>query len=297
MFGSTYFGQVPFGGRNVPTAAPVGSSTYNFPSNKPLTPTGSFDDGGAGYNMGLKFTVGAAGLTATGLRWWAPVAMTVTPFLNETTGTNRAAGPSFLCAVGWNNVPFTTAYALTNGASYIVGITQTTQKYSFLSGALTNAFTVGPLSTVASAGRLRTGSTFADLNDSASLGTAWYGIDIVATTGGGGGSSPVANAGPDQTVESLSVVTLAGSGTNTPTSYAWTQTSGTAVTLSSTSSAAPSFTAPADYAGQVLVFSLTVTNATGTSSADTVIINVNPHIEWIAYGTSLAWVATQGTFL
>lgn len=110
------------------------------------------------------------------------------------------------------------------------------------------------------------------------------------------GSSPVASAGSPQTVASQALVTLTGSGTNSPTSYSWTQTAGTAVTLSSSTAASPTFTAPADPAGQSLIFSLTATNANGTSPASTVTITVTPHTNWIAYGAALAWVATSITF-
>lgn len=108
---------------------------------------------------------------------------------------------------------------------------------------------------------------------------------------------PVGNAGPDQTVDSLSTVTLAGSATNTPTSRAWTQTSGTTVTLSSTTIDGPTFTAPADPAGQTLVFSYTATNGAGTSTADTVTITVNPQIEWIMNGAGTTWVPTSTAIL
>lgn len=118
--------------------------------------------------------------------------------------------------------------------------------------------------------------------------------NLVATSGTGGGNAtgvglfvrlravaanvaPTANAGPDQTVTAGSVVTLDGTGSTdsdgTIASYAWTQISGTAVTLSSSTAAQPTFT-PAT-AG-VRVFGLTVTDNLGaTSSQDTVQITVN----------------------
>ena len=54
-----------------------------------------------------------------------------------------------------------------------------------------------------------------------------------------------------------------------PVSYLWEQTSGTAVTLSSPTTAAPTFTAPA--AAGDLVFKLTVTGAQGIDSASTTV--------------------------
>jgi hypothetical protein len=88
-------------------------------------------------------------------------------------------------------------------------------------------------------------------------------------------TAPVANAGPDQTVASGALVTLAGSATGTtPMTFAWLQTAGPAVTLSNAAIAGPSFTAPSVAVTTVLTFQLTATNALGSSSA-TVTITVN----------------------
>ena len=79
---------------------------------------------------------------------------------------------------------------------------------------------------------------------------------------GGKTSHPSANAGPDQTVGSGASVTLDGgasSGTGT-LSYAWLQTGGTTVTLSSTAETRPSFTAPLVIADETLTFRLKITD-------------------------------------
>ena len=96
--------------------------------------------------------------------------------------------------------------------------------------------------------------------------------------------APTANAGPDQTVASGASVALTGAGSSDPEggtlSYAWTQTSGPAVTLTGATTVSPGFTAPTLAAGAppaVLVFSLVVTDPLNASSApDTVTITVNP---------------------
>jgi hypothetical protein len=104
----------------------------------------------------------------------------------------------------------------------------------------------------------------------------------------GAAPAPLANAGADQSnVEPYGTVTLDGSGSafydpDTSLTYAWSQTSGTSVTLSSTTAATPTFTAPGTVAGTTLVFSLTVTgHASGTASTtpDTVSIVVLPATE------------------
>ncbi len=90
--------------------------------------------------------------------------------------------------------------------------------------------------------------------------------------------APVANAGPDQSVDTGARVTLAGSATDLDTGdnlvYSWAQTGGSTVSLSALDIAAPTFTAPASAA--TLVFTLTVTDddAVPLSDTDTVTITV-----------------------
>jgi len=89
---------------------------------------------------------------------------------------------------------------------------------------------------------------------------------------------PVADAGPDQTVPSSAMVTLAGSasGSNPPFTYSWVQLSGTPVTLSDVSVADPSFTAPTVAAGNTesLTFELTVMDASGDTALDQIVVTV-----------------------
>ena len=91
---------------------------------------------------------------------------------------------------------------------------------------------------------------------------------------------PTANAGPDQTVDEQTLVTLDGSGSTDPdngiATYAWQQLAGPRVVLSDPAVVKPTFTTPdVGSSGEVIQFKLTVTDHGGLKSADTVIINVS----------------------
>ncbi len=116
---------------------------------------------------------------------------------------------------------------------------------------------------------------------------------LVACSSGGGGSGsssssggaantpPVANAGANQTVSSGASVTLNGTASSDAdgsiASFAWTQTAGTAVTLTNAATSQPTFPAPTVAAATTLTFSLIVTDNLGSASvAATVTVTVNP---------------------
>jgi hypothetical protein len=91
---------------------------------------------------------------------------------------------------------------------------------------------------------------------------------------------PIANAGPNQSVNQSSTVTLDGTGSFSTTSgativsYLWVQTAGPSVNLTGANTATPTFTAPQQ--STILSFSLTVTDSTGAvSSPDTVTVKVS----------------------
>ena len=101
---------------------------------------------------------------------------------------------------------------------------------------------------------------------------------VMITVTAGTNDAPTANAGEDQTVGEGATVTLSGSGTdpeNEDLTYAWSQTSGTTMTLSGGNTATATFTAPSSLtANATLVFQLTVTDARNESGTDSVTITV-----------------------
>ena len=108
-----------------------------------------------------------------------------------------------------------------------------------------------------------------------------------ATSGSPTDQAPVAAAGVDQEVAVNSTVALSGSGSDpdgASVGYQWTQTSGPAVTLSSSTAAAPTFTAPST--ATTLRFRLVVTDAAGGTGADDVQVIV---------GSAAATITMVGT--
>lgn len=90
---------------------------------------------------------------------------------------------------------------------------------------------------------------------------------------------PVAEAGPDQTVDEGADVSLDGTASSDPNgdplSYEWEQVGGPTVTLSDPTTAQPAFVAPTvPIGGATLTFRLTVSDGTHTSPPDTVNITV-----------------------
>jgi hypothetical protein len=98
--------------------------------------------------------------------------------------------------------------------------------------------------------------------------------------------APTANAGADQTVASGAPVSLDGTGSSDPDAdtltFAWTQTGGSAVTLTGANTATPSFTAPTLAPGDppaTLTFELEVCDPEPLCDTDTLVVTVNPPSE------------------
>ncbi len=103
--------------------------------------------------------------------------------------------------------------------------------------------------------------------------------DIVIVTIQNVNKSPVANAGPDQTVDERQTVNLNGVASSDPDldimTYSWNQTAGPTVTLSEATTSMPFFAAPqVTTDGTTFTFSLSVDDGKGGSSSDTVTITI-----------------------
>ncbi|MDH5692641.1 MAG: S8 family serine peptidase [Gammaproteobacteria bacterium] len=114
-------------------------------------------------------------------------------------------------------------------------------------------------------------------------------------------NKPTVDAGPDQYVALGASVNLNATATDNGTisSWAWTQTSGGAVTLSGATTANASFTAP--FSPTSLTFDVTVTDNDGLTDTDSVtvyVVNAPVSFIWVnnIYQSSTALVTLDGSF-
>ncbi len=174
---------------------------------------------------------------------------------------------------------------------FIDGTTTNTQTFRIYTGNLLNS----PVTVTEQLSGAYTGGSFDRVEEGVSStlynGTMWLdeAQDRVSSWPGpatGANQPPIVNAGSGQNVLPGDTVTLDGTGSTDNeapiASYAWTQVLGTSVTLSSSTAAQPTFTAPALDSGDTLTFHLVVTDSGGiTSQIGTVSITVQPANEFV----------------
>lgn len=112
-------------------------------------------------------------------------------------------------------------------------------------------------------------------------------------------ASPLANAGPDFSVNEGQLVTLDGSASSDPDgdvlTYAWTQIGGPLVDLIDAATATPGFDVPfVSAGGEDFTFKLTVDDGDGGTSTDTVVIHVEnkndpPRVDAAQPTVSVLW--------
>lgn len=114
-------------------------------------------------------------------------------------------------------------------------------------------------------------------------------------------SMPTAVAGADQNVPENSVVALDGSAsTGDALSWQWTQIAGPAVSLANAQASTATFTAPSlagGFGSQVLTFSLTVSNALGSSTSNLNVTVSNVNHAPVAHATAPALVSEGSAVL
>lgn len=220
-------------------------------------------------------------------------------------GSDSSVGTAFSCATGTN--PGTAVGDQVAAAACWIPSTSTSSGtatcFNWTGAGITGL--LGPTGPVANGNKLRvngfygspTGSASGNLTFQLTLSDAASAGSALVVRLRDSGTPPHANAGSDQTgAEPWSTMYLDGSeSTGNIASFAWTQTAGTAVTLTGSTTVAPSFTVPAKVGGETLTFSLTVTDTNSvTSAADTVNIEVLPPTEYGTQGGVLVPLRLQG---
>ncbi|MFC6943259.1 PKD domain-containing protein [Salinirubellus sp. GCM10025818] len=126
---------------------------------------------------------------------------------------------------------------------------------------------------------------------------AYWKLDVASPSEVDTNTAPQADAGTDQTVDEGDTVSLDASGSSDPDSgdtlsYAWSQQSGTGVTLSDSTAVQPTFTAPAVSGTETLTFQVEVSDGNGGTDTDTVDVTVN---ETAASSSTLRITAGAGS--
>jgi C1A family cysteine protease len=133
---------------------------------------------------------------------------------------------------------------------------------------------------------------------------------LLSACGGGGGGDdggptppssnnlPTVNAGSDLTSDEDETVTLSGTATDsdgTISSYNWTQTAGTSVTINNSDTSSASFTSPRVFSQETLVFQLTVTDNSGGAASDSVQVVVENNINEPPIAEDLTFTSNLST--
>ncbi len=185
-------------------------------------------------------------------------------------------------------IGFTIGDEETAAASLTVGVASSDTSLVPLSGVVLGGSGANRTITVTpTSGRTGTATITVSVNDGASSAKDAFTLTVSAaavennTTGGSAWDTSAwdagiwsEGAGLDASSNEQGAVTLNGDANGA--SYAWSQVSGTTVTLSGATTATPSFTSPIIAAEETLTFEVTVTYASGASVSDRVSVVVKP---------------------
>jgi hypothetical protein len=259
-----------YGGVSAPSGTPLGAAySYDpvaqvFTSLAPSPNPGTLTFAGPTYSpqLGAMFFFGGRiNAISTSQATWtfranvAPVLSVVSPVM-----LNEAAAGSFNASASTDADGDTLTYTWTQlTGPPLVLVNPTTATPSFTTPSVL-ANTPFSFSVVVSDG--------AETRDGGVIGTILDSVNEL----------PVANAGPDQSVDAGVTVTLNGTASSDPNgealSYSWTQSGGTAVTLNGSATATPTFTAPTGSLASTLTFLLSVTDTRLGSNTDAVSVFV-----------------------
>jgi hypothetical protein len=152
-------------------------TSIEFPSSLLGSPE-IYTDGNPTMSFGMVIQpIRSEPVTITALRWFAAAGVTVRPRIWSAAGSLLASGPAVVCVAGWNTLPLLVPHVLQQGAAVVAGVYQTGGiSYPAKSESLP---LIGSL-VLSAYGRFNLEGD--GINSGHAARSAWYGIDIIASS-------------------------------------------------------------------------------------------------------------------